>query len=162
MHAGVHGEIQLGHDCVIALETPATLPQEKLYLIDLYTWMQLVNTPNLTVSRLDQIFSFLMKSIYIHPYKNLASMGVLIVLLWLQICSQEFEFIKSLISSDLSVARTFSNTCRYIFNNPDLQVADSLPLPITKSLKKLQRFMNGKFSTDLYDKRDEFCSYFNV
>ena len=87
--------------------------------------------------------------------------------------SYEFEFMKSLIQTDLSVAAKFSNTCRYIddlltLNNPDFQACRDRPkLAPELELKKTTeshdscsyldlniKVLNGKFCTDLYDKRE--------
>ena len=88
--------------------------------------------------------------------------------------SYEFEFMKSLIRTDLSVAAKFSNTCRYIddlltLNNPDFQACIGQIYPPELELKKTTEshdscsyldlninVLNGKFCTDLYDKRDAF------
>ena len=88
--------------------------------------------------------------------------------------SYEFEFMKSLIRTDLSVAAKFSNTCRYIddlltLNNPDFQACIGQIYPPELELKKTTEshdscsyldlnisILNGKFCTDLYDKRDTF------
>ena len=88
--------------------------------------------------------------------------------------SYEFEFMKSLIRTDLSVAAKFSNTCRYIddlltLNNPDFQACIGHIYPPELELKKTTEshdscsyldlnisILNGKFCTDLYDKRDTF------
>ena len=86
----------------------------------------------------------------------------------------EFEFMKSLIRTDLSVAAKFSNTCRYIddlltLNNPDFQACIGQIYPPELELKKTTEshdrcsyldlnisVLNSKFCTDLYDKRDTF------
>ena len=88
--------------------------------------------------------------------------------------SYEFEFMKSLIRTDLSVAAKFNNTCRYIddlltLNNPDFQACIGQIYPPELELKKTTEshdscfyldlninILNGKFYTDLYDKRDTF------
>ena len=79
-----------------------------------------------------------------------------------------------LIRTDLSVAAKFSNTCRYIddlltLNNPDFQACIGQIYPPELELKKTTEshdscsyldlninVLNGKFCTDLYDKRDAF------
>ena len=88
--------------------------------------------------------------------------------------SYEFDFMKSLIRTDLSVAAKFSNTCRYIddlltLNNPDFQACIGQIYPPELELKKTTEshdrcsyldlnisVLNSKFCTDLYDKRDTF------
>ena len=88
--------------------------------------------------------------------------------------SYEFNFRKSLIRTDLSAAAKFSNTCRYIddllmLNNSDFQAYIGQIYPPESEFKKSTechdscsyldlniKVLNGKFCTDIYDKRDTF------
>ena len=90
------------------------------------------------MNQLVEMFNFLVNNIYIQlglaVYRQTIGipMGTdcapLVVDLFL--FSYEFEFMKSLIQTDLSVAAKFSNTCRYIddlLTLPDFQVCVGLP-----------------------------------
>ena len=147
-----------------------------------WTSRPLANIRNLTVNQLVEMFNFLIDNIYIQigsaVYQQTIGipMGTdcapLVVDLFL--FSYEFEFMKSLIRTDLSVAAKFSNTCRYIddlltLNNPDFQASIGQIYPPELELKKTTEshdscsyldlninVQNGKFCTDLHDKRDTF------
>ena len=90
------------------------------------------NTRNLTVNQLVEMFNFLIDNIYIQIGSAVYQQTIGIpmgtdcapLVTDLFLFSYEFEFMKSLILTDLSVAAKFSNTCRYIddlltLNNPD-------------------------------------------
>ena len=134
------------------------------------------------MNQLVEMFNFLIDNIYIQigsaVYQQIIGipMGTdcapLVTDLFL--FSYEFEFMKSLIRTDLSVAAKFNNTCRYIddlltLNNPDFQACIGQIYPPELELKKTTEshdscsyldlninILNGKFYTDLYDKRDTF------
>ena len=142
----------------------------------------MANTPNLTVNQLVEMFNFLIDNIYIQIGSAVYQQTIGIpmstdcapLVADLFLFSYEFEFMKSLIRTDLSVAAKFNNTCRYIddlltLNNPDFQAYIGQIYPPELELKKTTEshdscsyldlninILNGKFYTDLYDKRDTF------
>ena len=107
-----------------------------------WTSRPVANTRNLMVNQLVEMFNFLIDNIYIQ-IGSAVPMGTdrapLVADLFL--FSYEFEFMKSLIRTDLSVAAKFSNTCRYIddlftLNNPDFQACIGQIYPPELELKK--------------------------
>ena len=132
------------------------------------------------MNQLVEMFNFLIDNIYIQigSAVDQQTIGIpmgtdcapLVVDLFL--FSYEFEFMKSLIRTDLSVAAKFSNTCRYIddlltLNNPDFQACiDQIYPPELKKTTESNdscsyldlniNVHNGMFYTDLYNKRDTF------
>ena len=147
-----------------------------------WTSRPVANTRNLTVNRLVEMFNFLIDNIYIQIGSAVYQQTIGIpmgtdcapLVADLFLFSYEFEFMKSLIRTDLSVAAKFNNTCRYIddlltLNNPDFQVCIGQIYPPELELKNTTEshdscsyldlninILNGKFYTDLYDKRDTF------
>ena len=87
-----------------------------------WTSRPVANTRNLTVNQLVEMFNFLIDTIYIQigsaVYQQTIGIpmgtdcAALVADLFL--FSYEFEFIKSLIQTDLSVAAKFSNTCLHL------------------------------------------------
>ena len=87
-----------------------------------WTSRPVANSRNLTVNQLVEMFNFLIDNVYIQMgpavYQQASGIPVdtdcapLVVDLFL--FSYEFEFMKFLIQTDLSVVATFSNTSRYI------------------------------------------------
>ena len=147
-----------------------------------WTSRHVANTRNLTVNQLVEMFNFLIDNIYIQIGSAVYQQTIGIpmgtdcapLVADLFLFSYEFEFMKSLIRTDLSVAAKFNNTCRYIddlltLNNPDFQACIGQIYPPELELKKTTEshdscsyldlninILNGKFYTDLYDKRDTF------
>ena len=79
--------------------------------------------------------------------------------------SYEFDLMKSLIQTDLSVAAKFSNTPRYIddllmLNNPDFQTCIGQIYPPKLELKKITEGHDSCFYLDLNIKflNDKFCT----
>ena len=147
-----------------------------------WTSRPVANTHNFTVNQLVEMFNFLIDNVYIQVGSAVYQQTIGIpmgtdcapLVADLFLFSYEFEFMKSLIHTDLSVAAKFSNTCRYIddlltLNNPDFQACIGQIYPPELELKKTTEshdscsyldlnisILNGKFCTDLYDKRDTF------
>ena len=147
-----------------------------------WTSRPVANTHNLTVNQLVEMFNFLTDNVYIQIGSAVYQQTIGIpmgtdrasLVADLFLFSYEFEFMKSLIWTDLSVAAKFSNTCRYIddlltLNNPDFQACIGQIYPAELELKKNTEshdscsyldlnisILNGKFYTDLSDKRDTF------
>ena len=147
-----------------------------------WTSRHVANSRNLTVNQLVEMFNFLIDNIYIQIGSAVYQQTIGIpmgtdcapLVADLFLFSYEFEFMKSLIRTDLSVAAKFNNTCRYIddlltLNNPDFQACiGQIYLPELELKKTTEshdscsyldlniNILNGKFYTDLYDKRDTF------
>ena len=103
-----------------------------------WTSRPVANTRNLTVNQLVEMFNFLIDNVYTQVGSAVYQQTIGIpmgtdcapLVADLFLFSYEFEFMKSLIRTDLPVAAKFSNTCRYIddlltLNNPDFQACTS-------------------------------------
>ena len=147
-----------------------------------WTSRPVANTRNLMMNQLVEMFNFLIDNIYIQIGSAVYQQTIGIpmgtdcapLVTDLFLFSYEFEFMKSLIRTDLSVAAKFNNTCRYIndlltLNNPDFQACIGQIYPPELELKKTTEshdscsyldlninILNGKFYNDLCDKRDTF------
>ena len=140
------------------------------------------NGHNLTADDVTEFFNYLIDNIYIQvgdiAYRQTIGipMGTdcapLVADLFL--FSYEYEFMKEKMRTDLSVASKFSRTCRYIddllsLNNsgfeasvseiypPELELKRTTESPSNCSYLDLNiQIADGKFTSELYDKRDAF------
>ena len=139
-------------------------------------------THSLTAGQFIDLFNFLIDNIFIQVGSIVFQQAIGIpmgtdcapLVADLFLFSFEFEFMRTLIRTDFSVARKFSKTFRYIddlltLNNPEFSNFIGHIYPQELELKKTTEspencsyldlsisIVNHKFATDLYDKRETF------